>query len=190
MNVFFTASLKGVEIYKKEYQRIYEEIEKLGYKHLDDEIFKLSQKYYREIEKKGKEAYIDLYSRKIKHLEEADIIVFECSFPSFSIGYMIQKALDFNKPIIILYLKDNVPHFLSGIEEDRFIIQSYNLHNITKIIKNTLKKAGERKDKRFNFFVSPKILTFLEKQSSSQGMTKTAYVRGLIIESMKKNNHI
>ncbi|EKE15384.1 MAG: hypothetical protein ACD_12C00038G0001 [uncultured bacterium] len=188
MKVFFTASMRGQKAFKKYYQKIYYEIEKLGYKHLDQEVIALNSKnYYQEIEKGGRKEQIALYKRKIQCLHEADICIFECSLHSLSIGYVIQKSLDFNKPTVVLYYKDNLPYFLMGAQEEKLIIRTYTEHNYKKILKATLKDARERKDKRFNFFISPKLLNFIEKTSKEQGITKSRLIRSLIFDYMKKN---
>lgn len=187
MKIFFTASLRGTDTHKENYKKIYELIEKMGFTHLDKEIFDLkSEKYYRQIENEGKEGYKDLYQRKLEHVKEADICVYECSVNSLSIGYLIQKSLDNNKPTIVLYEESSVPHFLSGIEEEKLIVVAYKKNNLSKVLETALIEAKERKDKRFNFFISPKLLAYLERQSKSEGVTKSTFIRNLILEHMKK----
>ncbi|OGK20860.1 hypothetical protein A2866_04850 [Candidatus Roizmanbacteria bacterium RIFCSPHIGHO2_01_FULL_39_8] len=187
MRVFFTASLRGTNEFKNYYKNIYRETENLGYVHLDKEIFALSsQKYYKSIENAGRKAFVDLYNRKMKHLKEADICIFECSLHSLSIGFLIQKALDFNKPTIVLFLKDHVPHFLAGIEDEKLIVHEYEEKTLNSVLRKCFDDAREKRDKRFNFFISPRLLTYLEKTSSALGITKSKFIRGLLIEHMKK----
>lgn len=188
MKVFFTASMRGQKEFKAYYEKIYHTIEELGYTQLDDEL--INQKirnFYDELEKKGRDAYVDLYKRKMRLIHEADICVFECSLHSLSIGFVIEKSIDLNKPTIALYYKDNLPHFLMGVDEEKLFIKSYTENNIKKVLKETLKDARERKDKRFNFFITPKLLLYLEKISKEQGVTKSKFIRSLIFEYMKKN---
>lgn len=188
MKVFFTASLRGQNSFVKHYLSIYKTIEQLGYTHLDDEIFVLKKRaYYQQIEKEGRKGYVKLYRRKMQRLQEADICVFECSLHSLSIGFLIDKALESNKPTIALYYKDNIPHFLAGIQEEKLIVKSYNEKNYKKVIKEFLKEAREIKDKRFNFFISPKLLSYIETISKEQGVTKSRFIRSLIVEHMRIN---
>jgi hypothetical protein len=188
MKIFFTASLRGQEEYGKYYKEIYSVIEKLGYASLDDEIFKLSASYYDNIQKQGRDAYVDLYERKIKKLQTADVCIFECTLPSLSIGYLIQKALDFNKPVIILYLNDNTPQFISGINEDKLIVKKYSGITLSKVVHDALEEAKHLQDKRFNFFISPQLLTYLEKASKKEGITKSTFIRNLLLMHRKKNH--
>ncbi len=188
MKVFFTASMRGQKEFREYYEKIYHTIEELGYTQLDDEVITSRRTaFYDKLEKEGRNAYIQLYKRSMQALHEADICIFECSVHSLSIGFVIQKSLDFNKPTIVLYYKNNLPHFLMGAQEEKLIVRSYTEHTIKKVLKETLKDARERKDKRFNFFITPKLLHYLEKISKEQGVTKSKFIRSLIFEYMKKN---
>lgn len=190
MKIFFTASLRGKPEFESYYKRIYSVIERLGFKSLDNEILKLSSNYYDNIQKQGRAAYIDLYERKIKNLQYADICIFECTIPSLSIGYLIQKALDFNKPTVILYYKDNTPQFLSGIEEDKLIMRRYDDETLDKMVEEAIENAKHLQDKRFNFFISPNLLNYLEKASKAQGITKSTFIRNLLLAHRKKNDNM
>lgn len=188
MKIFFTASLRGQTDYGKYYTKIAQTVEKLGLKNLDDEIFKLSPSYYDSLQKQGRDAYVDLYDRKISRLNSADICMFECTLPSLSIGFLIQKALDFNKPVIILYFDQNTPQFISGISEDKLIVRQYTEKNIESVVEESIEEAKHLQDKRFNFFISPNLLTYLEKASKREGITKSTFIRNLIVAHKKKHS--
>lgn len=188
MKVFFTASMRGQKPFRNYYEKIYHTIEELGYTQLSNEIIASnSTAFYDKLEKEGRSAYIALYKENMQALHEADICIFETSVHSLSIGFVIQKSLDFNKPTIVLYYKNHSPHFLMGSQEEKLIIRSYTEQTIKRVLKETLKDARERKDKRFNFFITPKLLNYLEKISKQQGVTKSKFIRSLIFEYMKKN---
>ncbi len=187
MKVFFTASLRGQTEFGKQYKSIFNELLALGFKHLDDEIFQLPTNYYDTMQKQGKQAFIDLYQRKIKAVQEADICIFEGSLPSLSIGYLIQKALDFNKPTIIFYFDTNIPEFISGIDEEKLIVRQYGEKNIKSVVQEAIDEARHIQDKRFNFFISPDLLNYLEKASKIEGLTKSTFIRNLILNHKKKH---
>jgi len=188
MKIFFTASLRGQADFGKYYKEIFSLIEKEGAKNLDDEILKLSETYYDTIQKQGRTAFVDLYKRKIKALQQADICIFEGSLPSLSIGYLIEKALDFNKPTIIFYYKNNTPEFISGIDEEKIILKQYNETSLQQSFESALTEAKHLQDKRFNFFISPDLLTYLEKASKEEGITKSTFIRNLILQHKKKHS--
>lgn len=188
MKVYFTASLRGMQFYEQYYNKIYSEIEKLGYIHLDKEIFTLNRiRYYNELETIGRDAHVDLYRRKMKALQLADICVFEVSLHSLSIGFQIEKALNYLKPTIVLYLEDNKPYFLDGIDNDKLILSSYNNKNMNKVLKDCFEIAQKKKEQRFNFFLSPELLIHLDEASKKKGLTKSMYVRNLIEKDMDKS---
>ncbi len=181
MKVYFTASLRGMQFYEQYYNKIYNEINKLGYTHLDREIFTLNRvRYYHELETIGRDAHVDLYRRKLKSLQNADICVFEVSLHSLSIGFQIEKALNYLKPTIVLFLEDNKPYFLDGIDNEKLILSSYNNKNIHTVLRDCFEIAQKKKEQRFNFFLSPELLIHLDEASKKKGVTKSMYVRSLI----------
>lgn len=191
MKVFFTASQRGKKYYEKYYNQIFDALKKNNFYLIDDEIVKVSGKeFYDELEKGGRNANISLYKKNLKNLQQADINVFEASLHSLSIGYMINKSIDFNKPTVVFYFKENIPHFLVGIESDKLIISSYDEKNIEKLVTDTLKQAEQIRDKRFNFFINPDLLNYLEREAKRQGVTKSTFIRTLILAHKKKDQNI
>lgn len=187
MKVFFTASQRGKKSFEEYYQQIYQIVEKLGYKHLDDTLIKLSMTaFYTHLKKGGKRAHIDFYRKNIKCLKEADINIFESSLPSLSVGYMIEKSLEMHKPTAILYFENNAPYFLTDTGEEKLIVRNYTEKNLPQVVKEALDLARLREDKRFNFFISPYLLSYLDKVSKEQGITKSNFIRKLLLEHMKK----
>ncbi len=188
MKIFFTASLRGQAEFGTYYKEIFWLIEKTGAKNLDDEILKLSKDYYGTIQEQGRAACVNLYQRKIKSLQQADICIFEGSVPSLSIGYLIDKALDFNKPTIILYYKSSTPQFISGIEGGKIVLKQYLANTLQKSFESALEEAKHLQDKRFNFFISPDLLNYLERASKEIGITKSTFIRNLILQHKKKHS--
>ena len=126
------------------------------------------------------------YQKMLKLLKESDINIFDCSLPNSSTGFQISKSLEFNKPTIALYHHDASPEFVSAVFEEKFLSGSYNKDNIKTVLHSLLKKAQLLADKRFNFFISPSLLNYLNMMSHEFGMTKSTYLRNLIIEDKKK----
>lgn len=187
MKVLFTASHRGKKYFDENYKTIYELLTKHGYKHVSDSLITVNPtKYYEELGREGYEGYMKDYDRMIKNIQTADVIVFESSFPSIGIGFMIQKAIDMNKPVIVFYLKDNLPTFLSGIQEEKFQLVQYTEKNLEEKLKEALERANTLADKRFNFFISPSLLNYLNKVGRTQGITKSMFIRNLIVEHKKK----
>lgn len=188
MKIFFTATYQGTEQFGKYYKLIYEEIAKLGYEHLDHEVINITYDNYIKKMEKGREAQVSNYNEVVNFLKKADVCVLETSAHSLGLGFIVQKSLEMGKPTVVLYYKDNVPYFLQGIDDDKLLIKSYDESNYKKVIKNSLNVAREKRDKRFNFFLSPKLLTYLEKVSQEQGVTKSKILRDLIVEHMRNKS--
>lgn len=188
MKIYLGIPFMGVPQFGEHYKKIYDEIEKLGYEHVDKEIINLTYVEWQKKMEKGRDSYVDHYQKKMKAIKEADICIFEASFHSLGIGFLIQKALENSKPTIALYYEDKVPYFLSGAEDEKLLVRSYNDKNYKKTVQEVLDFARERRDKRFNFFLSPRLLDYLEQASKKEGVTKSKLIRDLIVDHMRNEN--
>ena len=187
MKVFFTATYQGENHFGKFYKLIYDEIKKLGFDHLDDEAISISYEKYVSRMAKGRAAQVENYHSKLAAIQKADICVLETSAHSLGLGFIVQKSLELAKPTIVLYYKDAVPYFLTGIEDDKLIVKSYNDKNLNKVLEDAMKLAREKRDKRFNFFLSPKLLNYIESASKDRGVTKSKLLRDMIVKHMREN---
>jgi len=184
MKVYFTASARGKSSYKANYKRIYEVIEELGHKNLDDLILKVDPgKLYLGDE----QAQVDLYKNTLDFIKEADIVVLEVSLPSLSMGYVMDRALEQGKPVVILHLEGSNPYFAGGIQDEKLQVLSYTPENVKRTLKAALKDAKEQMDVRFNFFISPKIGAYLDWISKTRKTPRAVYLRRLIEDDMGKN---
>ncbi|MEI6532713.1 MAG: hypothetical protein WCO06_02645 [Candidatus Roizmanbacteria bacterium] len=186
MKVFFSATYQGEEEFGDKYKAIYKSIGELGYDHIDDPYLQKGYDSYLEKMKSGRDAQVENYKSKQSLIHSSDICVFETSYHSLGIGFMIMMALEAGKPTIVLYYKDNAPYFLIGSTEEKLIIYNYNDANIKQILKDSFEQARERSDKRFNFFINPKLLGYLDEESREEGVTKSMFIRGLIMDHMRK----
>ena len=188
MKVFFTASQKGKEQFDEYYHLIFNQINSMGHKNIDDRVINsTAEEFYDRLKKEGVKAYNALFKENIRLLQEADINIFECSFQSFSIGYMVQKSIELNKPTVALYLPNNTLYFLAGSDDDLLIIKSYTKDTLKKVLQEIFDEARNITDKRFNFFISPSLLTYLNDVSKNQGITKSTFIRNLLLENKRKS---
>ncbi len=187
MKIFFTATYQGAKQFGEYYKMIYEEIKRLGYEHLDDEVVNITYEGYLKKMEAGRSAQVSNYHETIDFIQKADICVLETSVHSLGLGYIVQKSLEMAKPTVVLYYKDNIPYFLQGIEDEKLIVQSYDEKNLKKVLKKVFESAREKRDKRFNFFLSPKLLNYLEQASTTRGVTKSKLLRDMIVQHMREN---
>ena len=184
MKIYFTASARGKELYSDNYTKIYKLIEDLGHKNLDNLVLKINpQKFY----SGDQEDQADLYKNTVKLIKKADVIILEVSTPSLSMGYVMDRALDEGKPVIILYQKGVNPFFASGIKEERLQVLSYSLKDIREVLKDAIEEAKEQMDVRFNFFISPKIGVYLDWIAKNKKRPRAVFLRRLIEEHMERN---
>lgn len=185
MKVFFVSAPRAKKTLGSILQKLYKEITKLGYIHTSDLLTKPVIEFESEM-KEGKKAEIDFYQDMVESIKKADICVFEASTPSLGVGYLVDKALSLSKPTIILFYKDYKSFLLPGIEDEKLVVYSYSDKNYQSILKKAFKEAKEKRDKRFNFFISPKLLNYLELVSKKENLTKSQFIRNLIYDHMKK----
>ena len=190
MKIFFTASSRGTQFYIHYYKEIYDEIEKQHHIHIDHDLFELNRKeFYQSLEEKGAKASKEFASRKMSVLRRADICIFEVSMQSTSVGYLISKSLENHKPTIVLYLPDNIPYFLCGIEHEKLTVCEYEEHTLRKVLKKAIELASEKRDQRFNFFINTQLLYYLEDIAEKSNVSKSLYIRKLLESDMKKASH-
>ena len=188
MKIFFIGAVTGKKLLDESYKKIYNLIEELGHKNLDDTIIQgTSESFYNTLDKGGRKSDEDYYNKIISKLKTADINIFECSFPSLGVGYEVTKSLELSKPTIILYQEENIPHIFAGNSDEKIIIRNYNSKNIKKVLFEAIEEAKQRSDKRFNFFINPHLLSYLEKASKELGVTKSTFIRSLLVEHMRKS---
>ena len=189
MKVFFQATFKENDEYINLYQKIYEELAHEGYQHVDNDVVATGQKeLYQSLNKGDVKTNIALYERKTHAIQNADICIFEATTAGLGLGFLIEKALGLSKPTIVLYLHNVPPVLLTGVQSEKLILKSYDEKNLKRVLKEALSSARERRDKRFNFFISQKILEYLDRASSQKGVTKSQFIRELILEHKKNSS--
>lgn len=183
MKVHFIGDLGGN---KKDYQSIIDIIKKHGNELVTDHSLSRSLK---ELEAETPED-AELYAKKMSQwLKKADVVVVETTIPLLGSGYEIAVALQLGKPVVVLYRPDgkNTPHVLKGLESDKLQVIGYNDKNLEEALNLALDYATEQMDTRFNFFVSPSIVNFLDWISKKKRLPRAVYLRKLIEEDMRGN---
>jgi hypothetical protein len=187
MKIYFSASLRGTQYFEHYYELIYNEIIALGHTHVDTQLFTNNRKtYYLKLQKAGHIAQVAQYQKKLDAIHSADACIFDMSFESSSIGYQLARALDLHKPTIILYCEENFPYFFGGIYDERLIIKHYSEATVKKVLKSSIEYVHQKKDQRFNFFVTPDLLSHLDETAKKLKTTKSDYLRHLIESDRKR----
>lgn len=129
-----------------------------------------------------------IYKNMLKMMDRSDICIFEASHPStLHIGHEMSVALEKGKVVVVLYTKQHEPILFRGIEEVKIIWVEYNSANLEKKLVEAIDKAKKTTDVRFNFFVSPKILSYLDWVAKKRMIPRSVFLRELIEREMKKD---
>lgn len=186
MKIYCGVPFLGIHQFSDNYKKLYQYVVELGYEHVDEEFLKIDQTDWLKKMTQSKKAHAQHFETKMQSVRKADICIFEASFHSLGIGFLIQKTLDDGKPCIVLYSKDSIPIFLSGARHEKLIVKQYIDSTLKKVLKSALTTAKERRDKRFNFYLSTKLLEYIELLSKEEGSTKSKVMRDIILRNMRE----
>jgi len=133
------------------------------------------------------EERIEHYKKTMDYVKKADVVVVDVSLHSMSMGYIVNKGLEASKPVIALYKRGNDPYFFSGIQDQKLQIVAYDENNVEKVLAGALNNVSGLMDVRFNFFVSPKILNYLDWVAQKRMVPRSVFLRDLIEKEMRKD---
>jgi hypothetical protein len=176
MKVYFTASEEGKSQYKEEHRLIVEMLKNLG-----AQVFNAI-----EITAESESASENnkMYKKRAAALKKADFVVAEISYPSVSVGYEISNALTIAKPVLALRTKGTRVNILESHPDEKFKLIEYEKGNLKSVLEKWIESASDLVDVRFNFFVSPKIVGYLNWLSKKRRIPRSVYLRGLIEKEM------
>lgn len=132
----------------------------------------------------------DIYSKTLSVVGKSDLLIAEVSYPSISLGFLIEKAINLSIPVICLCqekLSKNISTILKRYKSSTFKILKYNNSNIEAVLGKELSNFKKHKVK-LNVFLEAKLDNYLKLKSKNKGITKSQYLRDMIIEKMKKEN--
>lgn len=183
MKVYFSSTVKAKSRLEKNFQAIYTSIKELGHRHVSDFLINIDPKafYTRSFKDAGEE-----YKAMVKKMKSAEVVVFEVTVPSLGIGYLVNLVLEMEKPVILLHTPEASPYLFRFIKSDKLQICEYTLANIKQVLSSAFKDAKESTNVRFTFFVTPKILDFLDFIAKKKHTPRAVFLRRLVEEAMKK----
>lgn len=186
MKLYFVASSRLVEAEPRLYTKMYSFLSGEG-KMVSDKVMKWIKKGVKDLSGAPQKTTRENYIKSIDSVKKADIMIMEVTGHSMSMGYLISKALEMNKPVVALHKKEHVPVFIKGIDDPKLIIAEYSGENVEEVMREALRKADSLVDVRFNFFVNPKILNYLDWIAQKRMQPRSVFLRNLIEREMKKD---
>jgi len=186
MKIYFVASPRLVVKDPGLYKRIHHYLAKSNVM-LNDKLLKWTdkkvlEKIYNENSKEG----VSVYKEAIDQVKKADVVMMEISGHSVTMGYLISKSLDLCKPVVVFYKKGTKILFLKGINSPKLKLMEYDKQNIENLLDQATEEAKKEIDVRFNFFVSPRILTYLDWVAKKRMIPRSVFLRNLIEREIKK----
>lgn len=184
MNVYFTASVVGKDTYLKNYHKIIDILKAKGYTVQADHILGVTEA---DIHMKTREERLRFHKQLETWIQKSDCMIVEASFPSISVGYEISIALQYRKPVLILYSVGDPPSLFAYHVDEKLISEKYTLDTVEAIVNDFINYVHGATDTRFTFFITPQIASYLEKVSKKEKMPKSVYLRKMIEAHMQQN---
>lgn len=184
MNVYFTASIVGKKSYLSNYLHIIELLRAKKFTVQSEHIIDVTEP---EIRLKSREERLKFQKKLENWIQHADFMVVEASFPSISVGYEISLALQYRKPVLILYSVGDPPSLFGYHSDEKIVCEKYTMDTIEETIDEFVSYVRGASDTRFTFFITPQIAAYLEKVAIKEKMPKSVYLRKLIDEHIRTN---
>jgi len=184
MKVYFGTSPRVKDKDPELIEKIYQLIEKFGYKHTSSWVRDISaEKFYALSESEMGEHH----KKTIVAIKAADICVFEVSGHSLSVGYLANYALENGKVVVVLGQNQESLKLLNSVKSDNLLTLVYTVVTLESGLRKVLDEASKKSDVRFNFFVNPKILAYLDWVAQKRMVPRSVFLRNLIEREMKKD---
>lgn len=179
MRVFYTTSFYGKKAYQKQYDLVREAIKRFKVDLTSPEegnyLDVLDPRTRKRFEGNPNVLHYEAIRQGI-HL--ADAVIIEVTHEDIQLGHEITLAIGEKKPILVLSTKED---FSKKIIHDYLFGAKYTPKTISSILQDFFANVREmRQAKRFNMFLYPSQVDYLEKTSDKQGMNMSEYIRHLI----------
>jgi nucleoside 2-deoxyribosyltransferase len=185
MTIYFTASLSAKEKFLSNYKHIIDVLKKQGHTVIAEHIIESSEDNIRNLSKNQR---VEFHNNSRKWINSCDFMIAETSHPSTSVGYEIAYALRVGKPVLILYSVGDPPSLLGEHEDEKMITEKYSVQNVGDIIKDFISFVDSNHDMRFSFFITPKIMAYLDSVAKNNKVPKAVYLRRLIEKDMESSS--
>jgi len=184
--VYFLVSPRVVDKRQEFFAGVYDHLKKNG-KMVSDLVKRLSKMKAGDFYKVPEEEGADRFKRWLVYVKKCDVVVVEVSGHSMTLGYVIGKALELNKPVVALHRKGQKSYFVLGMDSSKLQVVEYDDKNVLEVLDGSMDKAKKMIDVRFNFFVNPKILTYLDWVAMKKKVPRSVFLRELIEKQMKRD---
>lgn len=185
MKIYFTAAISQKEKFGKVYERIIKILEQDNHTVEHEHITKSNLE---DLMQESDEDRVAYYRTALKRISQADVVVVEGSFPStLNIGHEITLSLEKGKPVIVLYKEGHDSVFMHGLNSEKLFLLEYSEENLEQLLKDTVEYAKDQSDTRFNFFISPRHVAYLDWIAQTKKIPRSVYLRKLLEDDRERN---
>lgn len=187
MKIFLAASIYGKQNLEDSCKKIVDLVNKSGHTIMADHILNTTNEQMAQWKKSQD---LEFHHYVMDGIKNADALFAEISHSSTSVGYLISLAAQAGKPVVCFYNGSQKPHLFSTLEEanDKFVVAEYkSLNDLDKLVSEMIDFVHEGQDTRFNFFVTPKHINYLNWISKSRRIPRSVFLRRLIEKEMRDN---
>ena len=188
MKIFFLASISASDDLKKAFNVITDATKELGHEVHDSHVIETNEQLLTQSEE-----FLEKRARQLMNtLLSCDALVFEGTTPSTGCGYYISAALQRQIPVLFLTTGKYTGLYLG--DPDRLLkFEIYNADNKDQL-KNILTKffafANKRGlNNRFNMMIDDATEDYLNEISKKMHISKSDYVRNLIIQNIEEKEN-
>lgn len=133
-----------------------------------------------------------MYENVMHSIQDADLVIFDCSVPATSVGHQITFAIGRYKPTLILVHKNHKPSkslFLAGSKSPYLTFKDYKTQEQAKTIVSQFLKEKEPNSKvRFNLVLDRELDNYIEWLMFKRKITKTDTLKSMIKKNLLEDH--
>lgn len=178
MTIFYTASYYGKKEYQRQYDYILEVLNKTKEKIISTEGGNYLSVLSKEEQEELRHPKLIHYEAIRKGILQSDVVIIEISEEDFQLGHEASLAIQNKRPVLCLSVNED---FSIKINNPYFFARKYNHYNVEDIITEFIHSTSNRLlSERFNLFMSPSQLDYLDKAARAENIGKSEYLRELL----------
>lgn len=178
MKVYFGAAVSLDRSMLPVYKTIVTQIKAMGHKVLSEYVVDTKLKAGAGLSAEK------LFERETKTIDKADLMIAEVSAPSWGTAFLMEHALEHDKPVLALFYKDTehpLPIMIKGHSE--LYVEHYDENNVHAVLKKNLNHFKQMRSKK------GKLVVIDGADGSGKG-TQTKKLLNYLKKSKVKNKYI
>jgi hypothetical protein len=189
MKVYLGCSAQNIKDYAKFYLAERESILSLGNTITRDWILNAIDDDKKSIDTTDRS---HMYDDVMRAIQDADLVVFDCSVPAMSVGHQITFAVERYKPTLILVHKNHklsTSLFLAGSNSPYLTFKDYKTEEQAKsIVAQFLKEKEPNSKVRFNLVLDRELDNYVEWLMFKRKITKTDALKSMIKKELLEDH--